>query len=103
MAPSLGPLEHERHVVEVAVGPVLTGLDRADDRMSAQARVCRGVPVRRGVTASHVTAAATDPQMHPRRSDRQTVLAPDHLLRSLDEDLLEMRANDHHASWVGVL
>ncbi len=70
--------------------------------MPAGAYVCGGVPVRRGVTASHMTAAAAHPQMHPRASDRQAVLAPDDLLGPRDEDLLEMRAGDHHDAKPGL-
>ena len=60
-----GSTDHEHHVVHVAVGPVLAGLDRGDDRMAALVGVMGGVAVRRGVAAPDLAADAAHPQVHP--------------------------------------
>jgi hypothetical protein len=81
-------LDHERDVVDVAVGPVLARLQRCDDRVPAVLDVLGGVTVGRGITAGDVATAAAYAQMHPPTSDCQAVLAAGDLLRSLDQNLV---------------
>src|ERR1019366_8614729 len=92
-------LNHERHVIEVAVGPVLAGLDRGDDWMSALARMAGGVAIRRGIATPDMTAAATDPQTHPSATDRKAILAAGDAFGTVDDDLPEVCAIDHRPSF----
>src|SRR5690349_9117753 len=74
-APSWRLLEHEGHVVGVAVRPVLAGLDRRHDRMTTRTDVLGGVAIGRGVAAADVAAGAAHPKVDPRGADRQAILA----------------------------
>src|SRR5690606_19847755 len=65
----------ERLLVRVAPPPVLTRLERGNERVRGGAVVRTGVPVRGAVAAPHVAARTTHPQVYPPRTDREAVLA----------------------------
>jgi hypothetical protein len=58
-------LERESDLVHVTPSPVLTGLERADDRVAAAMEVLRSVLVLRLIAAADVPADHAEPQVHP--------------------------------------
>src|SRR5580692_11203033 len=86
-------VQHE--FVDVAPAPVLSRLDRLDDRVLAAMIVLGRVLVLRGIAAAHMAADQAHPQMHPRISRFQTILA------SVGAglyvfDFLDVRTGFHH-------
>src|SRR5215207_1102971 len=87
LAPDLG--NQEREVIDVAPGPLLARLERADQRVTALVRVGGGMAVGRVVAAPDLSALEADPQMQPRVAHGQTLLtALDGLGQLLDLDLI---------------
>src|SRR4029079_17461769 len=85
--------DRQPDLVLEAPGPVLSGLERADQSVSARRRVGGGVAVRRAVAAPDVTAAQADPQVQPGIAALQAVLAALDRLRPLPAlALIEVRA-----------
>ena len=64
--------------------------------MAAGTRVLGGMPVRRGVAAPHVSAAATDAKVDPPAADSQAILASLHALGNLDLDRVQVPAGGFH-------
>ena len=62
-------------VVDEAVAPLLSRLERADQRMTALARMGARVACGRGVTAADVAAGQADAQVQPLAALAQAVLA----------------------------
>src|SRR5207247_8641946 len=65
----------ERHVVLVAVEPLLARLERADDGVARRAVVRGRVLVGARVAAADLAPLRAAAQVHPRGADRQAVLA----------------------------
>src|SRR5262245_46495729 len=80
---SFEPAENERELVDVAPGPVLSGFQRADDRVGARADMCCCVAVRRVVAAPDVAAGEADAQVEPSAARAEAVFAPIDRLREL--------------------
>src|SRR5437762_3741656 len=91
-------LDDERHLVDVAPRPVLTGLQRAHDRVVAGGGVLARVLVGGRVAAAHVAARPAGAQVHPPPADLEAVLTPGNRLRRIDSDLVQMGAGGHHPS-----
>lgn len=72
-------VDRKRDLIHGTPGPVLAGLDRAEDGMGVIGGVTRGVAIGRGVAATDLAARATDPQMQPFPADLQTLLTARHL------------------------
>jgi hypothetical protein len=69
-------LQVERHLIEVAVPPVLPGFVRPDEPMVSGLEVRGGVSTRRVVATTDVPADLAEPQVHPIvKALCQTVLA----------------------------
>lgn len=85
----------EGEIVDVAVGPALAGLERADDRVLARGRMGARVLAGRCVAAADVAAAPADAQVDPTPAGPQAVLATFHRLWNVDSDLVEMGAVRH--------
>jgi len=69
-------LQVERHLIEVAIPPILPRLVRPDERMVRGLEVRGGVPTRRVVATTDVPADLAEPQVHPIvKALCQTVLA----------------------------
>jgi hypothetical protein len=67
--------------------------------MAAGGGVLRRVLVRGGITAADVAAAAADPKVYPSAADLEAILAAGYLVRGLDANLVEVRADgSHHQS-----
>ena len=64
-----------RDPVEVAIGPVLAGLEGFDDGVARLMKVGGRVPIRRVVAAAYVTAVHAEPKVHPLRAGFETLLA----------------------------
>src|SRR5687767_15973898 len=64
-----------RQLVDVAPGPVLARLDRADEGVPAGNGVRAGVLARRAVAASDVTARQAEAEVAPLAAGAQAVLA----------------------------
>ena len=62
-------------LVDVAPGPVLAGLEAADDGVAVTAGVRRRVLAARRVAAADVPAGQAQPQVHPGPAERQALLA----------------------------
>src|SRR5207248_10793590 len=94
----LGLLAHyERHLVDYAPAPVLTGLDRAKDRVVLAVRVLARVTVRRAVAAADLAAGLAHAQVQPPAADLQALLAAlDRLGRRRYLDPVEVAAVDGH-------
>src|SRR5204863_9939476 len=92
----------EGDLVDEAPGPVLTGLQRRDDRMLLRGGVLRGVPVGGGVAAADLAAGTADAQVDPGAADAQALLATGELLRRINLDLVEVSAGGHVPSLAGV-
>src|SRR6476469_7345624 len=88
------PLDDECDLVDVAPVPVLTRLERADDRVRRGVRMCAGVAVGRVVAAADVPAGQADPEMEPLAAHSQAILATvDGGGQLVDGDLVEMGAD----------
>ena len=75
--------EIEHDLVDVAPAPAFRWVVAFDDRMVRRVEMTRGVPVRRSVAASDMTARSAEAQMHPRRADLQTLLAAERTWRHI--------------------
>src|SRR5207248_6979592 len=65
----------DHQVIDVAIRPVLRGLERLDDRMLRPVEMLRRVVIRRRVAAADVTAGHAKSQMHPFAARLQALLA----------------------------
>ena len=70
-----GLAQLQNEFVDVTPAPVLTRLERADDRMVRGVIVLAGVSILRIVAAAYVTAGPAQAQMHPLITERQALLA----------------------------
>ena len=75
------PLDDETDLVDVAPGPLLASLQRADDRVRRPNRMRSRMTVRRRVAAADMAAFEADPQMEPLAAHLQALLAAVHRLR----------------------
>src|SRR4029077_2770118 len=92
----------ERDLVDVAPAPVLTRLERADDRVTARVRVGGRVPVRRAVATADVAAGEADPEVQPFAADAEAVLATvDRGWELANCDLVEVGAGGAHDTSAG--
>ncbi|GAB3887739.1 hypothetical protein GCM10029964_054220 [Kibdelosporangium lantanae] len=62
--------------VRVTPTPVLSRLERPDDRVAGVVGMRPRVLERRGVAAAHVPTGEAEPQVHPAGADPQALLAP---------------------------
>src|SRR5439155_5854993 len=86
-------------LVDHAPAPILSGLDRAQDRMPRFARVPGRMPARRAVKAADLPARLAHARLHPTTAGPQALLAPLDGARGLgDTDLVEVRADRRHGS-----
>ena len=82
-------LDHD--IIDVAPGPILARLEGPHQRVTDEARVRRGVPIRGRIAATDVAAREAEAQVHPRGADAEAVLAT--LRRRPDPpDLIEVGA-----------
>src|SRR3954464_918144 len=91
-------LDDERHVVLVAVRPVLIGLGGGDDRMPRLVVVGGGGAVGGGVAAADLAAGAARAQVHPAVAGLQALLAALDVVRRSDSDLVQVVADGHDLS-----
>lgn len=83
-------------LVDEAPRPGLPGLERADQGVADSAGVRAGVPVGRVITAAHLAALEADPQVKPRVTELQALLAALHGFRQpSDPDQIEVAAAGH--------
>jgi hypothetical protein len=75
-------------VINVAPTPTLRRVVALDNRMTARFKVPTGVSMGRLIAATDMPAAAAEPQVYPRRSDPQALLATE---RARGDDLDVMR------------
>src|SRR5205807_9821824 len=73
--PAWGLVDLEHDVVEVAIHPVLSWLERLDDRMTGRTEVLGRMLILRRVAAPDVTAHLAKPKVHPGVPHLQTFLA----------------------------
>ena len=71
----------EEHLVDVAPAPAFGRVIAFDDRMPGRVEVLRRVTVGGIVAAADMAAGAAEPQMHPRRSALQALLAAERAWR----------------------
>jgi len=65
----------DHHFVDVTPSPVLARLERPNNRVMGFSKMLRGVFVLRGVTAADMAARLAQPQMDPRVTPLQALLA----------------------------
>jgi hypothetical protein len=65
----------DHHLVDKTPSPVLARLERSNDGVMGLSEVLGGVFVLRGVAAADVTAGLAEPQVHPRVTHLQALLA----------------------------
>src|ERR1043166_4966046 len=89
----------ERHVVDVAIAPVLAGLEAAHDGMSGLMKVPGRVAIGGIVATADVTALQTEPEVHPPVAGLQALFAAPGRLRRDVAHLDEMLASlGHHVA-----
>jgi hypothetical protein len=65
----------DHRFVHVTPAPILSRLERLDNRMATFVEMLPGVPQRRGIAAAYVTAGEAQAQVYPTRADSQAILA----------------------------
>src|SRR5258708_36394355 len=83
--------------IDIAPAPGLARLERRDDRVPNREGVPARVPKWRGVAATHVPAGQAQPQVHPRGSESQALLAAPRRPRChwLDQAQVAIRSYRH--------
>jgi hypothetical protein len=64
------------HLIDVAPGPPLGGLERGNHGVALLVKVLRGVAARRAVATADVTTGQAGPQMDPGHSPSQALFTP---------------------------
>jgi len=63
-------------LVDVAPAPILTGLERLNDRVSGDMEMVSSVSVRRRIATTNMSACQTYSKMYPNTPDSEAILAP---------------------------